>query len=430
MTSATLTAPTITRLAVHRTRLDWLDGLRAIAAPLVVVQHFGTVALVPGGDWLRQHCDLGIFGVMLFFLVSGYVVPVSLDRSGDVRAFWIGRIFRLYPLLIVLVVVGWLMPDDHSALYPSVFDHTGWNSLANLTLMSEFTGAQRFTSVMWTLSYEMVFYFLITAFFALGARRASTPAALIAAAAAVLGGGVISARVLTGPTWTTATQTLIAAVSAAVIGGLGLVCTGRGRSGAVLLGVTGLAALGLNARAPFFESAVILATMFAGTVIYRTQHGRLDRRTGIAVVLFVPLAAALSGFLFDRGVRTGSSLSPNWQAFVVAYVAAWVTFGVALAVRHRRWPRALTWLGQVSYSVYLVHMVVYFASAWLAAHLLRLPTGAPGRWLVFAVQLTAILVISGWTFRWIERPGQRLGRHLSAMPRRGSAVRAPDPAST
>lgn len=424
MSTATLPAPTIT-LARPRTRLDWLDGLRGIAALLVVVQHFGVVRLLPFGDWFREHCDLGILGVMVFFLVSGYIIPVSLERSGDVRAFWIGRIFRLYPLLIAVVVVSWLMPDDQSALYPSVFEHTGWNTLANLTLMSEFTGAQRFTLVMWTLSYEMVFYFLVTALFVTGARRASTSAALLGAVAALAGGGVVSARWLTGPSWVDArtTQAMIAAVTIAIAAGAGLIVGGWVRTGAVLLAGTGLLVLALNARAPFFESALILATMFAGTVIHRMHHGRIGRRTGILVVLAVPLAAALSACLFDHGARTGSALGQNGQGFAVGYVAAWLVFGVALVLRHRRWPRALGWLGQVSYSVYLVHMIVFFASAWLATHLLPLPRETAGRWLVFAVQLAVILAISGCTFRWIERPGQRFGRNVSASvcrPRTGS----------
>ena len=99
----------------------------------------------------------------------------------------------------------------------------------------------------------------------------------------------------------------------------------------------------------------------------------------------------------------------------MAYLAAWLAFAVALARRRRTWPGALRWMGRVSYSIYLVHMVVYFASGWLVANLVSLPTGSVGRLAVFAVQLAIILAISQWTYRWIEQPGQRLGRRVGQI---------------
>jgi peptidoglycan/LPS O-acetylase OafA/YrhL len=37
------------------------------------------------------------YGVFVFFLVSGYIVPASLERKGSVHGFWVSRVFRLYP---------------------------------------------------------------------------------------------------------------------------------------------------------------------------------------------------------------------------------------------------------------------------------------------------------------------------------------------
>jgi hypothetical protein len=90
-------------------RLAWLDALRGWAA-LVVALHHASYYYVPGlrskmVDWF----DPGRYGVLLFFLVSGYIVPVSLERHGDVRRFWIGRFFRIYPLLAVVCAVPVLL---------------------------------------------------------------------------------------------------------------------------------------------------------------------------------------------------------------------------------------------------------------------------------------------------------------------------------
>jgi peptidoglycan/LPS O-acetylase OafA/YrhL len=45
----------------------------------------------------RRLAWLGLYGVFVFFMVSGYIVPASLERRGSVRGFWVSRVFRLYP---------------------------------------------------------------------------------------------------------------------------------------------------------------------------------------------------------------------------------------------------------------------------------------------------------------------------------------------
>ena len=54
-----------------------------------------------------------------------------------------------------------------------------------------------------------------------------------------------------------------------------------------------------------------------------------------------------------------------------ALLLAGLTFGAGLAFRHVRWPRALTWLGLISYSVYLLHPLVievYHHFSWTRQH--------------------------------------------------------------
>jgi peptidoglycan/LPS O-acetylase OafA/YrhL len=95
-------------------RLAWLDALRGIGALAVVGEHLTTWAM----PWLRPTSfNLGTYGVLVFFLVSGYIIPASLERRGDVRAFWIGRIFRLYPLYLAVIglvlALAWWIPVRH-----------------------------------------------------------------------------------------------------------------------------------------------------------------------------------------------------------------------------------------------------------------------------------------------------------------------------
>ncbi|MBX6766364.1 MAG: acyltransferase, partial [Actinomadura rubrobrunea] len=66
---------------------------------MLVALHHGSYVFLPDlQSALAGRFDPGHYGVLVFFLVSGYIVPASLERHGSVRAFWISRFFRLYPL--------------------------------------------------------------------------------------------------------------------------------------------------------------------------------------------------------------------------------------------------------------------------------------------------------------------------------------------
>ncbi|MBO0809499.1 MAG: acyltransferase, partial [Actinobacteria bacterium] len=98
-------------------RLAWLDALRGFAALCVVFDHAGSVMFWHVRAVTYQWIDTGQYGVFVFFLVSGYIVPASLERKGSVRTFWVSRVFRLYPLYVLALVAG------------LVLWRTGWGDL-------------------------------------------------------------------------------------------------------------------------------------------------------------------------------------------------------------------------------------------------------------------------------------------------------------
>lgn len=71
--------------------MAWLDALRGVAAAVVVFEHAFRFPLpearLPG----KAVFEPGRYGVTVFFLVSGYIVPASVERQGSVRAFRISR---------------------------------------------------------------------------------------------------------------------------------------------------------------------------------------------------------------------------------------------------------------------------------------------------------------------------------------------------
>ncbi|GAA2130475.1 hypothetical protein GCM10009760_03030 [Kitasatospora kazusensis] len=396
-------------------RLGWLDALRGIAALLVAVHHFGLVEMFPGGKGFADHFDLGIYAVMTFFLVSGYIVPASLERRGDVRGFWIGRILRIYPLLIVVVVAALaILPRDYSAVPTVDVDHPVRAGIASLTLLQDLMNVPNGLGVLWTLSYEMVFYFFVTALFVTGWHRRSSPISVGLAALALLLGAAVPTQMITVDRGSTRNLILAAAIVMAM--GLVGVLSGRTsltRMGALLLGGLGAVLLFGNSRAMFFESMMILATMFAGTAIYRAEQGQIDRLTAWLGCAFVLVAGVCTGWMYNHGDHAlWKSWTAGWIAWSLPYFAAWLTFGVGMLLKNRRFPRVLTWLGAISYSVYVVHIPILMGVRWLAPAK-NFPAHGAGKFIPFLIFLAAVLIVSQLTYRLVELPGQNLGKRIT-----------------
>src|SRR3954451_20161467 len=90
-------------------RIPVLDMMRGIAAFAVCWYHMthGNAAFLPSG-LLRSSGDLGWLGVEVFFVISGFIIPFALARSGyrlrDYRTFLLKRIVRLDPPYFVTIV--------------------------------------------------------------------------------------------------------------------------------------------------------------------------------------------------------------------------------------------------------------------------------------------------------------------------------------
>ena len=77
----------------------------------------------------------------------------------------------------------------------------------------------------------------------------------------------------------------------------------------------------------------------------------MARAIAIAVAVLGLAITARSGTTTPEHVRP-RQLRRQRTWFMSVFVAG-VTFGIGLALRHVTWPRILTWLGLISYSVYL-----------------------------------------------------------------------------
>ena len=170
-------------------RLAYIDGLRGVAILAVVLYHayarrpdlmsFGAYYAIPP-------LSVGWVGVELFFMISGFVIFMTLERSKSLAVFAWQRWHRLFPAMLtatVLIVVtsplfaerpqgpiGWLDP-----LVGLTFIDPKWWSLLLRVDVKPLEGA------FWSLFVEVQFYAVAAiAYFALGRRGA------IAAIVAVL----------------------------------------------------------------------------------------------------------------------------------------------------------------------------------------------------------------------------------------------------
>ncbi|WP_084265926.1 acyltransferase family protein [Actinomadura macra] len=395
-------------------RMGWLDALRGLAALVVVFEHSLDVLLPEVRRTASPWFDFGRYGVFVFFLVSGYVVPFSLERRGNVREFWIGRFFRLYPAWIVSVGLALLLgATGISWGLPAALGERPWASaLAHLTMLQDLLGVPNVVSVLWTLSYEMVFYLLVTAMFLAGVHRASARVALgFGVAAAMLGvalpSGLLASR------WPGGTTFVAALVLAAGLAALVSRRRSVRRAGIAVALVLALTLLILDSRIGGVESLCIIATMFAGTAIRGIQDGRLRAWPAAAMVALVPVLSLLAGLRPPATWAAQANVQSLGLDWSIAVAAAWLTFLAGLALRHRAMPRALVWLGLVSYSVYLLHPLVVQA-IWRAA---GDPSGQPAieRLAWGGVLVSGVLVAAGLAHHYVEMPAQRLGRRLSRV---------------
>lgn len=399
-------APTPVALKRGEQRLQFLDAVRGIAAFTVAIQHFVEHQSPSYLEWSHEVFRPGQWGVILFFVSSGFIIPVSLDRYRSVGRFWIGRFFRLYPVYWAVLAGAWLLfaldrfglPEDYKL-------HWVRASAANLTMAQEFIGQPHVLGQAWTLSYELVFYGLVSLLFLVGLdKRPGTILGLGLAGAVALGSFVPLRMVTAG----TSNEQLVAAGGAALAA---LVCAAlayrRSGSPGAALAAAGFAVavvlLVANRNHPAWFSMLLLSSMFVGWVLQRWSIGAVPARNAVLAVVAASAAVVVAHQLhFTSNNVPGTSIFTNVPAEVATFLGAYAAFVAALALRRRAFPRPLRWLGEVSYSVYLVHGVVLVA------------VPAVGNRATAVVVWTAVTLAVSWvTYRVFERPFQEWGRRVA-----------------
>ena len=335
-------------------RIAFIDAIRGFAALLVVLQHAlnRSHLLVTGPNSIATSVlDLGEAGVLAFFLVSGFIIPFSLERYGHLGKFWINRAFRIYPLYLLAYAVMAYLNGSTWLHTPGAF---AVNFLAHLLLVQDYVGQKNLVGVSWTLSLEAVWYAGFSLLFALGLHRRNRLAVACAVALSALAGTLSLARA-------------------------GHVPMGR---------------------------VVLITACLWGLVLYRRFDGSIGRREmawASAVLLAIIVTDLTIGFLLRRAA--GPAVI-SYRSVLLSSGLGALLFGVPYLTRTRAaWRRsAIAFLGRISYSIYLVHGAVM---------LLLVRSGIDG-FAEILLALVLTIPIATLTYKYIEQPGIMLARRLNA----------------
>jgi peptidoglycan/LPS O-acetylase OafA/YrhL len=161
-------------------RLISLDVLRGIAVTMVLGWHYFSdptyAVLFPFGDTLFSLFKYGAMGVNLFFIISGFVIALTLDASPTPLNFIRRRFCRLWPALTFWAIVAFVLLSVSSSPFAQHRPHW-FDLLPSLTLIPGAVFAPFFPQIdlvngtYWTLLVEVQFYLVAAAIFFVGSRK-------------------------------------------------------------------------------------------------------------------------------------------------------------------------------------------------------------------------------------------------------------------
>ncbi len=310
----------------------------------------------------------GYFGVALFFLISGLVIPSSISTLSR-RGFAVARIFRIWPTYLIglTVAVGCIALNANAS--GGSFPYSPRDVLINALIVPRWpTSTPSIDGIIWTLEIEVFFYFVC-----------------------MMGAGLIRNF-----------DTRIFVFAAPVVPLALFVTHGAGplmRIGALAFGVVSWIS----------AVSVYVTFMLCGVAFHYFHRGHLSRSGLILAQTFLLLT-------FVVGMRIGVLSLQGWTA-ILCYLIAFVGFATAYLARDvvSNLPRGVAkpffLLADISYPLYVVHAVLGYTIIVRA-----IAAGIPA-WAAVCFALAIVLACATLIHFAVEMPSQHLGKTLAArMP--------------
>ena len=342
-----------------------LDGLRAISILLVMISHSGLQSIVPG-----------VFGVTIFFFISGFLITwllIEEHRTTDgisIKRFYLRRVLRLYPPLLIYVVAMsaiWAIRGfslDYIGLLGALF------YFANYLYAISPEHVAVYGAHLWSLSVEEHFYLFFPLLFALGIGRNKTALGVLIAAALVI--RLVETYLGASETYTSvATECRYDSILAGCITAILVNDRGAGR----LVELIVHPATVVIALCAILSTFVIRDSIFRQTIRFTIQN--------IALVPIVVSAVFTPRYLAVKTVL-------NWKP--------------------------VAWIGVLSYSLYLWHYALFdLAKTVLGGAPATIQYGA-GWLLAFCVAVAIYFLVERPMFKLRKMVGSRAHENIAGSP--------------
>lgn len=302
----------------------YLDLLRFGAAMLVLLSHFAYPRFSGGDLLILRELNLGSDAVVLFFVLSGFVIAYCADQKDrNLQEFAFNRATRIFSVALPALILTYICDQIGAWAAPAAYDSWFYNPMSlaemlvrGLTFSNEWAGFEARLGTngpYWSMSYEVAYYALFAvAFYTNGLRRI----VLLAAGMALFGLNIL----LLMPAWLAGVWVYHLVTKKTPI-------TGKASS--------------------FYINAALMVAIYA-VLLAADMPARL-----------MDLSLSVFGGQFDAWTRFSNEVL--WNNLIALLIAAHL-FSVAQAFKLRevKWPapRIIRWLAGGSFSVYLVHYPV------------------------------------------------------------------------
>ncbi|WP_164472759.1 acyltransferase family protein [Cohnella candidum] len=362
-------------------RIEQLDGLRGLASFTVMLHHLYLV--FPFLPLLFRYSPLrvvvnGHASVILFFVLSGYVLALPfMERSGgSYRSFVIRRIFRIYVPYLVSVILATLMASWlASGRIPGIDAwqrgiHPG--TLAGHLFLVADTDTKALNNVMWSLVHEMrisLLFPLITLCVLRWGWRANLLVCLLLSA---------SGGLKTSLPW--------------------------GHEDITLWDT-------LHYAAMFLIGAMLAKNKSSIAEAYRKLTALRKWKFLIAAFPLYAYSTVIASAASKMGFMPYDVIISDYAAAIAA--AVWIVYAVNSTRLSKQLllRKPVVFLGRISYSLYLYHLIVLFSL--MFAFYGTLPNAV-----IYAGTIVLSLLLSALSHRFVERPAIAWGRRFADRPSR------------
>ncbi|WP_272972121.1 acyltransferase family protein [Comamonas terrigena] len=296
-------------MITSNSRIESIQALRGIAALMVVVFHLMTPAAINGYEVISKIFSHGYIGVDIFFIISGFIMVLSTSKiAGGIASgynFFVKRFFRIWPLYVI-ATIAW------STLYYT----QGWTAkIIDLQILKSIFFIPKdgvpFYSIGWTLDIEIVFYLIFATSIIFGKYK-----------------------------WTYLIATAF------------LIYITKDAQHQITEGIASTSKLWAQIVSRIFNPHFL--EFYTGIVIGLAypKLRLINKNISISIILI-----CTSFFLWQYSLEFKAHAGfYGWGIGCTSLFIAVVIYG-----EHFKTPKFFVWLGKISYSLYLLHTIVYHA---------------------------------------------------------------------